>query len=358
MHAEQAYRDELTTCPKCCSEIRTGASVCPVCRSNIHVKTQREKTRERISTTARFLKDWVGFPAAVVAALAALARPAVLNILWLLGQDGASLEFKLLRPDYINVGLDDVPIATQGERVDIAIPFYRAALINNGASPAAVRSQFRCSTGSGSEETGGNFYFFDLSTQRKIMNDIEVAAGGTAFVNVALSAAGSPRDGYPKTKHPESCEFEYSDKYGVRPPFEARHDVKRSPLMALGRAEDRRVSAREVRCKNMAQGISLGTEPIDCVSMTHLFAIEPVHLWERALSRALRQVAEFQRVSSGVQLSLGLILNNCDNELCVLAHQQLATSLQNFKPAVSVWICENEAEELDRCAKTQYPSAP
>lgn len=357
MPADALDQESLVKCPKCCSGIPSGATVCPVCRSDIHVSTPREKTRERIASGARFLKDWIGFPAAVIAAIAALARPAVLNILWLLGQDGASLEFKLLRPDYINVGLDDVPIATQGERVDIAIPFYRAALINNGASSATVRSRFKCSTGSGDGETGGNFYFFDLSTQRRIMNDIEVAAGGTAFVNIALADAGSPADGYPKTRIPEICEFEYSDKYGVRPPFEAPHDVKQSPLMGLGRAEDRRVSARETRCKDIAKGISLGTESIDCVNATHLFAIEPVYLWERALSRSLRQVAEFQRVNVGVQLTPGLILDNCGSEGCVLAAQQLAAALRDFKPAVSVWLCENEADDLRNCAKTDYPSA-
>ncbi|MER9353629.1 hypothetical protein NKI61_10040 [Mesorhizobium sp. M0514] len=343
-------------CPKCQSTIPDKAVVCPICRSDIGRKA--ETTRDRFINAAKFVKDWIGFPAAVIAA-AALIVPIQGNILKLLRQDGAVLKLEFLRPDFINIGLDDTPASSQVDEVFKHIPFLRFTLTNKGLSSVTARQDFACSIiGENSEITTGHFYLIDINTHKRILDDVKLDAGGSTFINVALRDMGPQVDGYGATNGPNTCDIDYSDKYGSNTLVVDDGDVL-SSLMSLERADDSRIESRAKYCPDMVKGITLGGEPIDCVDQDHLLAIEPVYFWDRALERALRQSSEFQKTAPAAAIRTpGLVLVDCAQRNCAEKKSEMMHALNHFTPSVAVWVCAPSKTDLKNekeCAKTEFP---
>ncbi|MDX8437747.1 hypothetical protein RFN25_30555 [Mesorhizobium abyssinicae] len=359
-HPKPAEPDSAGTksCPKCGSTIPQLAVVCPVCRSDIGEKTAGEIRRDRLLKVAAFLKDWISFPAAAFTAIAAFILAAETNVLQILRLDTASVTMQFLRQDLINVGADDTSASRQGDEIFVHVPFLRSVLVNEGASVATVRPEFMCSQmDSNSKTITGHFYFIDIQTQKKVLDDIEVDPKKPSFVNVALRDMGSKDDGYGATKEPNTCMLNYSDKYGAKIATIAYTAGDTSP-MEIGGVDDTRVARRDMYCAGMAKGLSLGGEPIDCLSDRNLIAIEPVYLWEHALERALKQSGEFRQFTQGTATRIpGLILQDCAEGSCEQNVQEMTNALRHFTPNVTVWLCPPAKTELSKCTKTEFPVA-
>ncbi|OWK19191.1 hypothetical protein AJ88_43735 [Mesorhizobium amorphae CCBAU 01583] len=84
------------------------------------------------------------------------------------------------------------------------------ALIKTGGADAVDQ------TDSDSKIIAGHFYFIDIKTQKKTLDDIEVDPKKPSFVNVALRDMGPKGDGYGFTVEPNTCMPNYSDKYEPR----------------------------------------------------------------------------------------------------------------------------------------------
>ncbi|ESZ15230.1 hypothetical protein X737_22120 [Mesorhizobium sp. L48C026A00] len=359
-------------CPKCRLPIPRLAVVCPVCRSEIKEKPSRQKKWDRTVSVAKFVKDWIGFPAAAIAAIAALYAPARENILSLLGRDGANLRFEALRPDAISLGQDDTPVSAQKDKIDINISFLRAAFVNDGASTASVMPEFMCSVPDDNQRAFTSRYqLIDINSQKRLLEDVEVPTTGPVFVNVVLKESGLAEDGYGSTATLGTCEFRFSDKYGSKlltlhldksGILQTDHssgavttsDIATS-ILELDGAEDNRVAPRNRFCAGMLRGIRMDSEPIDCITGTHVIAIEPVYLWERGLQRALRQVAEFRRLApDAAARSPGLILTDCTEENCVISKTEMELALASFSPSVTVWMCDEWVKSLGNCVRTDF----
>ncbi|MFF0923642.1 hypothetical protein ACFYE9_31695 [Rhizobium leguminosarum] len=77
----------------------------------------RSQTRDQtFGDYARFVRDWIGFPAAVITAITALFVPAKNNALALLGRDEPTLSSYYLYVDSLNLGLDDPPLRNKPTR--------------------------------------------------------------------------------------------------------------------------------------------------------------------------------------------------------------------------------------------------
>ncbi|RWM06668.1 MAG: hypothetical protein EOR72_31350 [Mesorhizobium sp.] len=349
---EQLQEPQDRRCPKCQSVVPAKAVVCPVCHCDIEEKTPEQKKRESLVEFARFAKDWIGFPAAIVTAIAALIIPAKNNALALFHQDGARLTMDLVRPDVLNVGMDDTPVAEQPNEISVHIPFLRYTLINNGVSPASIRPELTCSTVENSDEVTGNFYFLDLRTSKKVLDDIKLSPGESVFVNVTLRDSGRKVDGYGSTKESDTCELRYSDKYGSQTLVVRRKDGDLNP-MSIGGADDSRTALRERYCPNMTRGLRFAHDPIDCLDEAHLFAIEPVYLWENALQRALTQVSEFRQLTQSGRTP-GLILTGCQEDNCAQKTQEMLSALHLFTPSLTVWLCPPEKPEISSEKKIDF----
>lgn len=333
----------LKHCKKCQSVIPAGAIVCPVCQSGISDKPERS-----LVDVARFARDWIGFPAAVIAAITALFVPAKNNVLALLHWDRPQLSLDYLGVDGLNVGLDDTALAQQGNEVFISIPVVHYALTNSGPTAATVQPKMTCFAIEGSEPIAGNFYFIDTATTKRISDNFKLSAGESVFINLAMRDSGTVGQGYAPTKALNTCELSYVDKYGFQTLVidlddgrAGRADKKKSiDPIALGGRTDRRIGLRQQYCPDMAQGLELGGDPVDCLSDTQLFAIEPVYLWDNALQRVLRQTDEFRRMTAA-ERTPALILTSCDQNNC--APDEMLRALHKFTPKLTVWLCPAES---------------
>ncbi|WP_421724940.1 hypothetical protein [Bauldia sp.] len=273
---------------------------------------------------------------------AALIVPAVENVRSLLRLDGAAMTFEVMRPGTINVGSDDTPASQQVDVISQHVHFLVSALVNRGLSPAAVQPDFKCSATdrfSGATVTG-IFHFIDINSQKKILEDITVNAGETVFVNTILDSFGTKEFGYESTERNETCELIYSDKYGSKWIVSDISSYDYFPLASPG-VTDSRVEVREKYCVDMIRGIKLGDEPIDCISDSHILAIEPIYLWERAFGRAIRQADEFTRsTQENAVRTPGLVLVDCDDANCAQEYEEMRSALKGFVPRITVWLCD------------------
>ncbi|WP_131803540.1 hypothetical protein [Mesorhizobium sp. LCM 4577] len=348
----------LRRCPKCDSLIPLKAVVCPVCKSDIKAKTAGQEAREHAVDLAKFIRDWIGFPAATIAAIAALTGPAWNNVLAWLDMDHAKLDIKFVKADFMNFGLDDRGITEQADEVFVTLPYTRFILSNIGIVPATVRSDFTCVRGN---ETG-DFYFIDLNTNKRLPATFIINPNESMQVD-AVRDSDRPHD---NSQHEgKLCTLEYSDKHGNRTYPTAMDDASLFPL-DMGSIEDRRIALRAQFCPNMVKGMRLVSDAADCVDGSHVFAIEPIYLWEKALQRAVAQSVEFHQFTQTENRAPGLILTGCDQPNCAQATAQMMQALHSFTPKLTVWLCPGEYQTprapdkvvLDRdCKNYNFPTS-
>ncbi|MGX5805811.1 hypothetical protein ACWGS9_32010 [Bradyrhizobium sp. Arg314] len=325
---------------------------------------------------ARFVRDWIGFPAAVITAITALYVPAKNNVLAALGRDAPSLSLDYLYIDSLNLGLDDAAIAQQANEVFVTVPVYHYTLTNAGPTAATVRPQLTCST----DTLTGHFNLIDTTTTRRQLNDFKLSANESAFVNIVLAESGTPEQGYRPTAKPFTCEMAYADKYGFQKlviPFDdgqpkktkSEKNLSINPL-SFGGVDDRRIGLRELYCPDMVRGLDLGTGPIDCLSDKQLLAIDPVYLWEGALQRVLRQANDFRQATAGTApRTPGLILTKCEGPDCATKTDEMLRTLHSSTPALTVWMCPEKPPGQDQtppakvvlhdvCEEHSFPVTP
>ncbi|BCH19670.1 hypothetical protein [Mesorhizobium sp. L-2-11] len=329
------------SCPRCQSTIAKAAVVCPVCQSDI-----AEQKQNGFVTFARFLKDWIGFPTAVVAAVA-LIGPATNAVLAYRGKDGATLTLKYVGQNIVNIGLDDTPVTEQPNEVFAYIPYVRQVLVNSGLSPATIQTAFTCyRSENGVGQFVGNFYFIDLRMQKRLADDPKLGPGESVLVDIVVRDI-SPIDTTVMTfPASDTCTLPYTDKYGTHTfSFPAALESGTPSLFSLDAPEDRRVALREKFCPNMVRGLHLGSESVDCVDDSHVFAIEPVYLWQDGLQRVLRQSGGFHQITQGgATRAPGLVLTGCSAPNCSQQEQEMRQALRSFTPAVAVWLCPPEVD--------------
>ncbi|TPN29157.1 hypothetical protein [Mesorhizobium sp. B1-1-6] len=354
-------------CPKCGTLIPAAAVVCPVCQSDI-----ADRKQNRLVAIAKFTRDWIGFPVAVVTAITALIGPARNAVLASFGRDGPTLSLKYVENNIANDGLLDTPIFEQPNEIFRYIPYMRYVLINNGPTSATVETTFSCFHAR-EHENGfivGNFYFADLRTQKRIAADPKLGPGESILVDVVVGDISPVESPEPGPKDPV-CQLPFTDKYGARTfTFAPVVESDAPSLFGLGGAEDRRVALRKKYCLNMTQGLRLGAEPVDCIDDTHVIAIEPIYLWESALQRALKQSSDFHQLTQGAAARTpGLVLTGCpDNpdKSCEDKPQEMMQALRTFTPPLTVWQCPPEERGDDGpktvdfkkvCRRTDFPLA-
>ena len=304
---------------------------------------------------ARFVRDWIGFPAAVITAITALYVPAKNNVLAALNWDAPTLSLDYLYVDSLNLGLDDAAIAQQANEVFVTVPVYHYTLKNTGPTAATVRPQLTCST----DTLTGHFNLIDTTTTKRQLNDLKLSANESAFVNIVLAESGTAEEGYRPTQKPFTCEMAYVDKYGFQKlvmPFDdgkprskdSDETLSINPLN-FGGVDDRRIGLRELYCPDMVRGIDLGNGPIDCVSDKQILAIDIVTHWEDALQRVLRQASDFRQVAAGAtQRTPGLVLTNCEGQDCASRTDEMWRALHSFTPALTVWLCPDKPPGQDQ----------
>ncbi len=341
-------------CPKCKSEIPAGAEVCPICRSDIRVKTPEEISSEKFWGGLRFAKDWIGFPAAALTAMLAFIGPAKDGFLALIHADGGSLTFVGERLDYINVGTEKLFWSEKYDKVVLNAQFLQGAIDNKGLSQITVRPEMECSRSISGKVLNSKYGFTEITTVNALKDDFIIAPGETKYVNVVLIEAGSPNEGYTTLLKPGNCGVPYFDKYGSKIGMFAIDEKKPMPTF-LDRASDSRIAEREQFCQGMIMGMPLGRDPIDCVNDTHLIAIEPVYLWERAVHRVIAQSDEFRKATNGIGRAPGIILRTCAEPNCTEAVNTVKQVMSKFTPAVTVWICPGNATGLSDCGAPVLP---
>lgn len=325
---------------------------------------------------AKFVRDWIGFPAAVITAITALFVPAKNNALALLRLDAPTLSLDYQYVDYLNLGLDDTAIALQANEVFVSVPVYHYTLTNAGPTAATVRPQMTCST----DKLNGHFNLIDIATTKRQLSDFKLLPAESVFVNIVLSESGTTKDGYPPAEKPFTCEMAYADKYGFKKlvmPFDDGQPKKEMPKKALsinplllGGVDDRRIGLRELYCPDMVRGLDLGSGPIDCLSDKQILAIEPIYLWEGALQRVLRQASDFRQATAGTApRTPGLILTGFDNPDWATKTEEMLGTLHSFTPALSVWLCPDKPPGQDQkppakvvldviCKEHTFPAPP
>ena len=106
---------EIKPCPYCRSEIAEAAIKCPVCQSSLAKKTPLQRLLG--------LRDYVTFPTAVLALVAAVYTPLVAPVRAFLGLDGANVEAFFLSPEMLAADKPDAerPAMRMSEGVEWAL---------------------------------------------------------------------------------------------------------------------------------------------------------------------------------------------------------------------------------------------
>ncbi|MBB2708426.1 hypothetical protein N2597_22515 (plasmid) [Rhizobium sophoriradicis] len=354
-------------CPSCREPVANGAVKCPHCQSDIERKTDRQIHWAQVETWAKNIRDWIGLPAAMLAVFTAFFNPAVATIYGWVGWDGADLTAVLYDSNFINVGYDDKPTAEQVDKITMHIPFIPGVLSNDGLSTASVVDGFRCTLNKDQEANEPpltyRFGYFDPNSQKRAY--LQIGTGASIPFYSRLLDAGTEVNGWAPTARVDTCEFTYADKYGTHAPHVLHlADNLVSQIRQLV-VPDELEGRQGLFCKSMLTNMILDDKTVaDCVSNTHAIAIEPAYLWKRGVARSLQFSASFAKIA-GVQnqRAPGVILA-CESgeEGCTGLLEEMKASLGEFRPALTVWICDPrrplEQTSLDRCRKTEFPSPP
>lgn len=223
----------------------------------------------------------------------------------------------------------------------------RNVLINNGLSPATIQTAFTCYRNeNGAGQVFGNFYFVDLRMQKRLADDPKLGPGESVLVDIVVRDISSVDTSGMTFPLSDTCQLPYTDKYGTHAfSFPAVLDSGTPSLFDLAAPEDRRVALRAKFCPNMVRGLHLGSESVDCVDDAHVFAIEPVYLWQDGLQRVLRQSGGFHQITQGgATRAPGLVLTGCTADNCAKKEQEMRQALRSFTPAVAVWLCPPEVD--------------
>ncbi|PBB51922.1 MULTISPECIES: zinc ribbon domain-containing protein [Mesorhizobium] len=349
----------LKPCPVCGRSIPTQAKRCPECHSDIEPQSASDRRRKSIVRVAEAVRDWIGFPAAVISAILAFYTPAETTIRRWLRQDVAQLSATLFNTDVINVGHDDMPAQDRVDKITEYESILRGSLNNAGFSTASLLSNFLC-TGSVNEDKTRTIYtfdFFDPQSQTKQFPSVD-AKGSMQFFG-RLDHAMPYSDEQFATARPKSCQFGYYDKYGIRPLLVIDIDDDQLREIAGLVHEVKTAEQRDRLCADSIRGFALGGGLVaDCLNGTHVSMIEPSYLWQRGVKRALTSAAAYNRqIHSTSPPRPGIILtcdpqaSDCDAD--AVAFRATAGSLGS---SLTAWFCPPDAESLAQCTKEDFPA--
>ena len=305
----------MRNCPQCDREISDQAKKCPECLSDIADESRSKKTLAAFGKAAVTFRDWIGVPAAVVALVTAFFYPAIGTILGWLGRDRAAITIKLFNPDVMNVGLDDQAGANRVDRVTIRDSLFRGQLVNDGFSLGSVQSTFFCT---GPKQPSGrliyNFSFHDPSRGTKAFPEAPPRTTVSFFSRFRNSQPyEKPNDPFPPLD-PQKCRFTYSDKFGTAPPLILDLTADQVRILANMARQDDSEAWIEKYCEGMIPNVILSENSrADCLSGTHVIAVEPANRWAAALNRSLAYAKSFSELTQ-TRRSAGIILVCYDDD--------------------------------------------
>lgn len=344
-------------CPACGLSIPEQATRCPECHSDIAFESAGVRRRKSFTRVAEAIRDWIGFPAAVIAAVLAFYTPAATTVSRWLGQDGAVLAATLFNTDVINVGHDDTPALQRVDKITQYESILRGSLINDGYSAASVGSNFIC-TGPLNEDgtrTIFTFDFFDPQSQTKQFPSVEARSSIQFFARLDHAMPYTEQEF--TTARPMSCQFGYFDKYGGVSALiiDMTGDQLRSISSLVN--EDQTSEQRSRFCGTAISGFGLGGDIVaDCVTGSHVSIIEPSYLWQRALSRALASTATYNRqLSPPTPARPGVILLcNPDASNCDADTEAFRLVAKTLSVPLTAWLCPPDSENIGGCKREDF----
>jgi hypothetical protein len=343
-------------CPQCDCEISDQAKKCPECLSDIANESRSKKTLAAFGKAAAIFRDWVGVPVAIVALVTAFFYPAIGTVLGWLGRDRAAITIKLFNPDVVNVGLDDQAGANRVDRVTMRDSLFRGQLINDGYSLGSVQSTFFCT---GPKQPAGrlihNFSFHDPSRGTKSFPEVAGRTSVSFFARHRDSGVyQTPNDPFAPLE-PNKCMFTYSDKFGAAPPVIldlTKQQVSILPSMARRDDSEEWI---EKYCQGIANVILSDKNKADCLSGTHVIAIEPTNRWAAALSRSLAYAKSFSELTQ-TRRSAGIILA-CYDDDCGTDSGEPTAAFKSLGIPLTVWWCKPSHGALKNCERKDFSTA-
>jgi hypothetical protein len=322
-------------CPECGSQIPHAAKKCPECLSEIESKSGWPKIRGKAGSIAVAFRDLIGIPVAIAAVVTAFFNPAYLQILEWRGEDVPAVSASLYKVWPVNIGIDDVQPPQQVDKVTRYETLARGALTNTGYSMASLDLEFVCT------DAEANAYRF-------------VFVEGQPKVNTFVEDEVSP------TRTPNTCTLVFYDKYGTQEEIEMKVSKEQLLLMSSFSPTDETPEWIEHYCSHIIRNFELDGVSADCMSNTHILAIEPIYLWHRAVKRAVRFSALYSRmIGSQATRRPGLILI-CNPEYSTCEENVAAMSafLRDFEPAITAWICRHDdPRPMDTCREMDFSKA-
>jgi hypothetical protein len=307
---------------------------------------------------AGIFRDWVGIPTAVATLVTAFFYPAVGTVLGWFHWDRASVSVTLFNTDVINIGSDDRAAFSRVDKIIAYERILRGQLVNNGFSTASLNSNFRCA---GQNVKNGRmvytFAFYDPRQQIKIFPELAARATLSFFGRLTGAGVYLEKDAL-SAPGPKQCTFDYFDKYGFRyqPSILNISDSQVKEIDDLSR-EDESVDWPEQYCKGMVTKMRLADKvTADCVSGSHVIALEPSYSWNMALSRALSDAKSFMELTkSQAQRTPGIVLVCTKYSDCGEDKKQTIEALSNLGIPSTAWWCGDGRSGLKDCERLDFP---
>ena len=343
-------------CPQCKSSIPAGAKKCKVCLSDVEQKTPKQRRVAAFVRAAGIFRDWVGVPLTVVTLLAAFFGAAQGTVLKLLNLDRAAMSAKLFDADIINIGLDDQLLSNQVDKVTKHEGVVRGQLINDGYSLASFRPNFRC-TGPQQKDRRMvyTFKFYDLQKGGKVYP--EVAPRSTLSFFALLTGASEYSETQFPAAGPKKCSFDYFDKYG-RVDMKVDLSDQQISLLDTTIVRDEPAELRNRFCAGLVTELAVANKvTADCVSDTHIIAVEFSYSSTDAIGRAMSYARHFADLSkSQTQRTPGVILV-CDPKIssCEKDRHQTIEGYRLLGLSATAWFCLKEHTALRNCKRVDFP---
>lgn len=349
-------------CPKCDSAISNNAVTCPYCKSDIAPKTPLQRRTGAFVKGAAVFRDWIGVPVTLATLITAFYYPAVGAVRGWLGTDRASLSLQLLNPDLQNVGLDDKPPGSRVDEVSEYENLLRGQLLNSGYALASVASHFTC-TGPLLPDQKRMVYlynFYDVQRGVKIFPEVGPRTAISFFARNTYARAHDEKD--LPAAGPSKCEVIYFDKHTRNKVGRATLDIadRDDLLQDIGKTNKKEQWLTTFCQGDRVSGMTLNEKvKADCISATHVMALESADRLTLAITRALSAARAFAELTGGkTEKTPGIVLV-CDQDetTCMEERERSFKEVGLIGVALRAWHCHAVGTRLG-CEFRTFPRSP